>query len=1034
MAQLQSVVSELASPKASERPEVIKPGVLALPELPSHSPESCLAFADWLHVTKPALADVSDTSERLWELTLEEANAWYCSYLKMGPLERLTAKPVPSSELSQPKWTRVSRRIESMINTACPSVVREEVSASRTSGLLALVCKLYVIYGPGSLTERELGLKHISDPPACTGVADAIEALRKWKRWCSRMSELGGILPDSAILVRALTKITRSVLLQHPEAAFRINLARAELQVDVVPDSDKVSLSDLMKGRTALCEMIEKYEAKALQLIAELEQRRLDQLQRQVDTLQCCLQEATAPTDPTVALRRYAKSGERRDALSAILAQPYLQGLPEGLLAELAESIPVSDPDVDRAMLKRRGLLATKKWVVHLCSGMGFLPVDLQQKGGKGWDLTRRAFEEESELEDECDDGVESGDYPAPKPLSPDTERWRQHILNVDLFGPVPPAEAGKDESCITGKTILRYELFPELFSNEPPPLPPPADSPPKVSGVDSDVQIPQSLWEEIDLPTDEEGMRQIIEEMSTPVDQVMLRYCIPLRTKTGVEVTEAVQRMILEINQKYPVLSLHHDPGTEFSASALSRWLSEHKVRVQHSLPTDKRGNGLSERTVGWVKSRIRTLLNGAQLPIELWPLAARWAVSKHNALVTGDFDIPAFGQKVLHRVKRPADGTKQLMERWIEARYAAPHRSIPDGHVLITSSGTLVASRGFKSDVVDPTQLDLNLPILQEDETLEDLPAERFDESGNPLIRIKGKSAVRFVECIGGTSSEERAREFLVAQDYGLRAIREVLSAVTQEETALGDRRGIVEDRQIFGAYCHGGLRGVTNRTKKKPLTTRFLNRAFRTRLAQQAEVSDPTWSAIMLMKVGDVEVHRDWRNEWGTLNHAMQVPGEVQLWVEPRSDKSMKDKGVPEPTWNSSETRVLTEDPQSFDPRQHHAVRVQPNWLIVGYTPLGTNKLKEHDKCCLVACEFPLSEPIQGRPDDGPVCASALGHKVQAVSVTSEDSSQSTISSGELQRQIDEATLEADPPHRPLVSIESDSQPDANTTLIG
>ena len=107
MAQLQSVVNELASPKANEKPEVIKPGVLALPELPGHSQESCLAFADWLHVTKPALADVSDTSERLWELTIEEASSWYASYLRMGPLERLTAKPVSSAELSQPKCPSV---------------------------------------------------------------------------------------------------------------------------------------------------------------------------------------------------------------------------------------------------------------------------------------------------------------------------------------------------------------------------------------------------------------------------------------------------------------------------------------------------------------------------------------------------------------------------------------------------------------------------------------------------------------------------------------------------------------------------------------------------------------------------------------------------------------------------------------------------------------------------------------------------------------------------------------------------------------
>ena len=211
MAQLQSVVNELASPKANEKPEVIKPGVLTLPPLPGHGPESCLEFADWLHVTKPALADISDTSERLWDLTVQEATTWYTAYLKLGPLERLTARPVPSAELSQQKWARVSRRIESMINSAAPTAIREEVSASRTSGLLPLLCKLFIIYGPGSLTERELGLKHISEPPTAAGIQEAIEGLRRWRRWCSRMEELGGVLPDSAIQVRALTKLTRQV-------------------------------------------------------------------------------------------------------------------------------------------------------------------------------------------------------------------------------------------------------------------------------------------------------------------------------------------------------------------------------------------------------------------------------------------------------------------------------------------------------------------------------------------------------------------------------------------------------------------------------------------------------------------------------------------------------------------------------------------------------------------------------------------------------------------------------------------------------
>ena len=584
-----------------------------------------------------------------------------------------------------------------------------------------------------------------------------------------------------------------------------------------------------------------------------------------------------------------------------------------------------------------------------------------------------------------------------------------------------------------------------------PPPLPPPSSPPPgspiAINAVSEGKPAKDvSLMEGEDLPQDDEGLRRLIKELQDPVDQVVLRYVIPLRGKTGPEVSEALQQMILGINQRFPVKSVHHDPGTEFASTALSRWLAQHGVRVQHSLPTDKKGNGLSERTVGWVKSRVRTLLKSAELPVCWWPLAARWAASKHNSMILGEPTLPAFGQKVLHRVKRPSDGSKQLMERWIEARYGAPHRSIPDGHVLITSSGNLVASRGFKSGVIDPTKLkDLELPILQEEEALDEGPLDRFDEGGNPLRRLREKSSVRFLECLDFPTSEEEAHTFLLSQDYSISAIRQVLAAVVREEESTGDRRGIVEGRHIFGAYCHGGLRGVTNLSKRKPWTTRFLNRALTSRMALQPDSLKPSWSAVMLMRAGDVEVHRDWRNEWGTLNYTMHIPGEVQLWVEPVQHPS---KGVraPQPTWDPSETTSLTEVPCAFDPRKHHAVRMQPNWLLVGYTPLGTKKLDPRDMMYLETCEFPLSasgEVIsEGSPKgtlhlsqpSGPEC------QVRAVSSTSEDTSESSIGSEELQRQIaaastddyiEDSCYESVTQQNPL---EEDLQPDANTALIG
>ena len=165
MAQLQGVISELAaSPKAGSKSETIKPGTATLPDLPSVGPEACLEFSDWLHNSRPALADVSDSSEELWENVVNEAGAWYSEYLRKSPLERLTMKPKPSSVIAQAKWARVSRRIEGMVIAAAPQSVKDELSAARVSGILPVLCRLFVIYAPGGLSEREIGLKQITDP------------------------------------------------------------------------------------------------------------------------------------------------------------------------------------------------------------------------------------------------------------------------------------------------------------------------------------------------------------------------------------------------------------------------------------------------------------------------------------------------------------------------------------------------------------------------------------------------------------------------------------------------------------------------------------------------------------------------------------------------------------------------------------------------------------------------------------------------------------------------------------------------------
>ena len=94
-------------------------------------------------------------------------------------------------------------------------------------------------------------------------------------------------------------------------------------------------------------------ERQALELIQELESRRLRDFETQVKDFECELQCLSAPSDPTDSLRKFIATGDRSDALRAVLCQPYLEGVPESIRVRLAESIPPLDDQGCRHVLKR---------------------------------------------------------------------------------------------------------------------------------------------------------------------------------------------------------------------------------------------------------------------------------------------------------------------------------------------------------------------------------------------------------------------------------------------------------------------------------------------------------------------------------------------------------------------------------------------------------------------------------------------------------------------------------------------------------
>ena len=1138
-------------------------------------------------------------------------------------------------------------------------------------------------------------------------------------------------------------------------------------------------------------------ERQALELINELEVSRLKEFEQQVQTLECELQSLQAPLDPTEALRNYASSGSRVDALKAVLSQPYLDEVPEAVKVRLAEGIPHLSDQGGKHILKRlplprparRALLASSRWMLHLCSGWiepddpirrwaqehgcELLQVDVLNKGGKGWDLTVhegvwsvllwaaatgriaailssppsrtwkpeegrvldqeeqrtsenpwmsgctsekairesllavqdmflwslasvgrgggipylrefidpprinrqpivnfwdtnawvqfqqwsgarrrflesgtsakgvtihlsvgtnldipdavlpltrvpldpgsrwtvrfkscvldalegkqqvdleeldrriskglslvspknlgngsspamgpvgdsrggcdvdseaeeqliRTFEDKSEIsssEEESLDSVGRDELltravqgQADKKRMKELEGWRLHLenghvpfrrdchhcilgsavnmqhrrvkhptsytLSVDLFGPLQPHERGRDEESVSAIPHIKYGLVgafrlpkeilkqdeAQVTAEAPPKVCPedhmsdyepsdpedeqserqpvhdtlgeipsdmfeelfgesftPADevkavSPSEAGCVPEQAKLP---WDEEYLPPDDDVLQEFAEELQTPVEQSVLRFFVGLKSKSGADVAAAVQRLILHINQSYPVRVLHCDPGTEFASDRLRAWLAGQAVRLQHTLPTDKRSNGLAERTVGVLKSQARTHLSSAKLHVCYWPLAMRYACEMHNRRVMGKVPLPIFGQQVLHKVKKPNGALNELQNKWVQTRYMATHLSIPEGHVLLNEEGNLVSSKGFRKDVVDPNAIpDLNIPALQAEEEVTPPPASLDigdvlpplpppsdpPKGGVPKRRVSGKSKVRFLDVRLRVKDDPEglAQVGLLDSDYSVKTFHRVVEALQYRETASKDRRGDLEGRYILGAFCHGGQRGVTTLAKRYPEVVKFLNGFLESRLSEAK--TKVQWTTILLVKATDVPVHRDYRNEWGTKNFIAHVPGRTELWTGPPYDSKADVREVI-PDWESDSVRIIGDKVEEFNARNHHAVRRVPDWFLVGFTPLGIRKLGEDDKQRLASLRFRM-------PSDDQAAV-----QVKVVQCTTDPSSDeeedSSLPPAEACQQLDDPSPSNTDPFYDESGLDQDLQEDSVTPIVG
>ena len=136
---------------------------------------------------------------------------------------------------------------------------------------------------------------------------------------------------------------------------------------------------------------------------------------------------------------------------------------------------------------------------------------------------------------------------------------------------------------------------------------------------------------------------------------------------------------------------------------------------------------------------------------------------------------------------------------------------------------------------------------------------------------------------------------------------------------------------------------------------MVSRYLNEYLRRCSTNEHAVNE--WSSLMVVVADEVAMHRDVRNEPGSLNHVTQLTTRM-MWVEGASP--VMSESVQKDAQGKSHKGYLfplTQATTVFDPKCRHAVMPATNWVIAGYTPLGYKKLSAFKQHQLIELGFRL-----------------------------------------------------------------------------
>ena len=165
---------------------------IQLPSLPQHTgKDTGLVCGDWLAQIRPLLGDMSSGALEWWDEMMEVVLRRYHQWLEAGPLDRLSIEVTEDSSYNR---TRVKQRMDlrasSLLLTALPSNLKEELISTRQLAAGAIVFRILKVYQPGGAAERADTLAALTVQKSSKDARDACERLRRWRRHQLRALEL----------------------------------------------------------------------------------------------------------------------------------------------------------------------------------------------------------------------------------------------------------------------------------------------------------------------------------------------------------------------------------------------------------------------------------------------------------------------------------------------------------------------------------------------------------------------------------------------------------------------------------------------------------------------------------------------------------------------------------------------------------------------------------------------------------------------------------------------------------------------------